>query len=112
MVNPFFQLTIADASFKIYPVPVLFVKVPGRRHLVVLFAQSNGQFRITFQADSPAILRQVDQGEHLPGYIEDQGGLIKGKAFGDGGFGQAVIADFFVVHRYNNKTVRYYNQMI
>ena len=44
------------------------------------------QSRVTFQGDAPGFLREVEQSEHLPGHFEDQGGVVKGEAFGDDGF--------------------------
>ena len=79
-----------------------FVKVPGGGNCRMLFPQLDGPLRITFQGDSPAVLRQVEQGEHLPGHFKDQGGVIKGEAFSNTWFGQAVFPDFFDVHRVEN----------
>lgn len=81
MVNPFFQLCIFDASPKIYPVPMLLVKVVRRGNFQVLFTKFNGQLRIVFQADAPAVFRQVEQGKHLPCHLEDQVSVIEREAF-------------------------------
>ena len=42
-------------------------------------------------------------------YFEDQGGVIKREAFGDAGFGQAVVADLFYVHETKDSSIRYNN---
>ena len=44
------------------------IKMPCRRNFRMLLPQFNGQFRVTFQADFPAIFRQVQQCKHLPGF--------------------------------------------
>ncbi len=51
--------------------------MPGRCNLGVLLPQFNSQFRITFQADSPAFLRQVKQGKHLARHFKDQCSVVK-----------------------------------
>ena len=58
----------------------------GRDNPRVLLTQFDCQFRITFQGDYPAIFRQVQEGEYLPGYFKDQCCIIKGEAFGNPGF--------------------------
>jgi len=100
MVNPFFQLIVADAAFKVYPVPVLLIEVICACYFGVLLPELDGQFRIAFQADPPAVFRQVEQGKHLPGHFKDQGSIVKREAFGDSFFGDAVFSDFFCVHGY------------
>ena len=58
----------------------------GRCNLGVLLPKFNGQFRITLQADPPAIFRQVKQGKHLSGHFKDQSGFVEGESFGDSWF--------------------------
>jgi hypothetical protein len=74
------------------------VKMPGSCDFRVLFPQLNSPLRVSFQADSPAIFRNVKQGKHLPGHFKDQGCVIERESFSDGWFGNAVFADFFDVH--------------
>ena len=64
----------------------------------MLLPKFNGQLRITFKADSPAVLRQVEQGKHLSGHFEDQCCIIERESLGDSGFGNAVFSDLFNVH--------------
>ena len=73
------------------------INMPGRCNLGVVSPQFNGQFGIAFQADPPAILRQVEQGKHLPGHLEDQSGVIDRESFGDTRLGDAILADPFDV---------------
>ena len=46
MVDPFFQLTIADAAFKVYTIPVLF----NHSHLVI-YCQKHTMVSHPFQCD-------------------------------------------------------------
>ena len=71
--------------------------MPCRCHIWVLLTQFNGQFRIALQADAPAVFRQVEQCKHLPDHFKDQGCIVEWESFGDGGFGDAVFANFFYV---------------
>ena len=66
--------------------------------LPVKYTEFHCKFRITFQADAPAVLRQVKQGKHLPGHFKDQCCIIERESFGDSGLGKAIFADFFDVH--------------
>jgi hypothetical protein len=66
---------------------------------MVLLPQFNGQLRITFQTDAPAIFREVEQGKHLPDHFENQGGVIEREALSDSWFANAVFSDFFNIHR-------------
>ena len=86
-----------DISYSILQDDHDLVKVPCRSNLRVLLPQLNGQFRITFQADPPAIFRQVQQSKHLSGHFKDQCRVIKRESFGDSRFADAIIADLFDV---------------
>ena len=57
------------------------------------------QFRVAFQGNAMAILREVKQGKHLPGHFKYQGSVIEGEALGNSRFGDAVFSDLFNVHR-------------
>jgi len=53
-----------------------------------------------FRARSPALLRKVEKGKPLTGHFEDKACIVEGEAFGNTGFGQAVVAYLFDVHVY------------
>jgi len=83
------------------------VHVVASPDVLVLFPQFNGPIRIALQVDERGNPFQTHQGIHLVHDLEDQGALVEGKAFGDAGFGDAVFADLFDVHRLNFSTKRY-----
>jgi len=72
--------------------------MPGRCNLRVLLPQLDGQLRVTFQGDAQAVLRQIEQGEHLPGHFKHKDRVIEREAFGSTWFGNTVFADLFDVH--------------
>jgi hypothetical protein len=71
------------------------VKVPCRGHFGVLLPQLDCQYRITLQADAPAIFRQVEQCKHFPDHFKDQGCIVEWESFDDARFGQAIVAYLF-----------------
>jgi len=52
-----------------------------------------GQLRVTFEADAPAVFRKVQDDKNLYS-LKYQGRVIKGEAFGDPGFANAVFANY------------------
>ena len=69
-------------------------------------ARSGG---ITFQLHLGWFPVQAGEGEHLVHHLKYQHILPEGKAFGDAGFGQAIVADLFDVHEIGFKSKIYAN---
>ncbi len=79
-----------------------FVHMPSGLYIFIMASKFNGPFRITFRADAPAVLLQVQQGKHLTSYLEYQCCIIEWKAFCNSWLRNAIFSYFFVVHNREN----------
>ena len=70
----------------------------SRSYLRTLLLEFDSKFRIAFKANDTADFRQIKQSKHFIHDFKYQSGIIKWQALSNTGLGQAVFADFFVVH--------------
>jgi hypothetical protein len=100
MIDQLLQLGIADGAIQQHGIPVFLVHVIAGRNKSELIAQFHGPFGVAFQVNAGKGI-YIRQGKDLTAYLENEGILAKGHILRYPGLVQAIIPEFFDVHRKN-----------
>lgn len=88
---------IEDPSGEVDGVPVGFVHVVSRLHLLIQLSKQQSLGRFAFEVDAREVV-QVGEGEYFTYHLEHQRRFPKGKFFGSARLGEAIFPEFLYVH--------------
>jgi hypothetical protein len=98
VVDHLSDLSIRNSSAKLDRVPMLFVHVVTRPHVLITIAQIECALWIAFQIHSRRNVVERSEGENFSTDLEDENVFAKRRALGRVRLPQAIFAKFFQVH--------------